>query len=177
MKNELRILFKQIRKDIKIQPELYVEQLQKIISTDSSISIYYPLANELNILSILPFLSKNKILLPILQQETEPLLFSKFIINQTKLQMNKFKIFEPIEQEYEIPQFCIVPLLCFDPLNKHRIGYGGGFYDRTIAHYRSQNHNTKFIGFGHELLKVKNIPYNINDQQLDFIITDQYVYH
>ncbi|CAD8151545.1 unnamed protein product [Paramecium octaurelia] len=176
MKNELRILFKQIRKDIKIQPELYAQQLKQIIQPESSISIYYPLVNELNILSILPYLSKNKILLPIMQKQTEPLLFSVYIQNKTELQLNKFKILEPVDKNYEIPQFCIVPLLCFDPQNKHRIGYGGGYYDRTIEDYRSKNYNTKFIGFGHELLKVNNIPYTDNDQQLDFIITDQQIY-
>lgn len=44
----------------------------------------------------------------------------------------------------------IVPLLAFDPETKHRLGNGGGYYDRTIKEYRDKKINCIFVGLGHE---------------------------
>ena len=44
----------------------------------------------------------------------------------------KFDIMEPSNNKYIEPNILIVPLVAFDP--KNRLGYGGGFYDRTIAY-------------------------------------------
>ena len=52
----------------------------------------------------------------------------------------------------------LVPLLSFDPVNMTRLGYGGGYYDRTIEHARAQNSNLMTIGIALECLKHDNLP-------------------
>jgi 5-formyltetrahydrofolate cyclo-ligase len=53
------------------------------------------------------------------------------------------------------PSLLLVPLTCFNPKSKHRIGYGGGYYDRYINHSRSNRLGQTFIGVGSEQLKTE----------------------
>jgi len=71
------------------------------------------------------------------------------------------------------PQFdaVIVPMLGFDP-NLHRIGYGGGYYDKFLA---TQKHAKK-IGGCFEKGKVQHIPAEPHDILLDTIITEVNTY-
>jgi 5-formyltetrahydrofolate cyclo-ligase len=65
----------------------------------------------------------------------------------------------------------IVPMLGFD-LNLHRIGYGGGYYDKFLA---KQKHARK-IGVCFEVLKVRYIPVEPHDISLDNVVTEVKVY-
>ena len=73
----------------------------------------------------------------------------------------------------------LVPLLSFDPVNLTRLGYGGGYYDRTIEQARAQNNNLMTIGIALECLKHENLPIdqsNGADQPLDYIVTENGTY-
>ena len=59
-------------------------------------------------------------------------------------------------------------LLLFDK-SLHRLGYGGGFYDRTIQHFR-QKDNTKFIGICYPAQIIPKLPRVEHDQKLDFLV-------
>ena len=48
---------------------------------------------------------------------------------------------------YVQPEVILVPFLCFDE-KKNRLGYGGGYFDATIRHYRENDIKCKFIGIG-----------------------------
>ena len=69
------------------------------------------------------------------------------------------------------PEIVLVPLLGFDRLG-HRLGYGGGFYDRTLRALRA--HGTVLaagIAFaGQEMI----LPHDANDEALDWIVTEAY---
>ncbi len=66
----------------------------------------------------------------------------------------------------------IVPMLGFDPVSLHRIGYGGGYYDKFLA---TQPRAQK-IGVCFELGKVKSLPTEPHDMSLDEIITENDTY-
>jgi 5-formyltetrahydrofolate cyclo-ligase len=68
------------------------------------------------------------------------------------------------------PDYIIIPLYAFDE-NGHRLGYGGGYYDRTLPLYDSIK-----IGVGYEEQKVENIPVDEFDVRMDLIITDSKFY-
>jgi 5-formyltetrahydrofolate cyclo-ligase len=72
------------------------------------------------------------------------------------------------------PDVVIVPLLAFDAAG-HRLGYGGGYYDRTLAQLRRQG-RVQAVGFAYDGQKVPALPCHEGDQRLDAIVTDQAVY-
>jgi 5-formyltetrahydrofolate cyclo-ligase len=70
-----------------------------------------------------------------------------------------------------VPNVLIVPLLAFD-MGGYRLGYGGGFYDRTLAKLRALAHITA-IGFAYEGQAVDAVPHAEYDQPLDAIATER----
>ncbi|WP_394154275.1 5-formyltetrahydrofolate cyclo-ligase [Loktanella salsilacus] len=69
-----------------------------------------------------------------------------------------------------IPQILIVPLVAFD-LRGGRLGYGGGFYDRTLQALRAQG-PVLAIGFAFAAQQTADLPLEPTDQPLDMIVTE-----
>ena len=72
------------------------------------------------------------------------------------------------------PDVLIVPLLAFDRRG-YRLGYGGGFYDRTLEGLRAQKTVTA-IGFAFAAQEVDEVPTEPTDQVLDLIVTEKEVF-
>ena len=70
-----------------------------------------------------------------------------------------------------VPDVLLVPMLAFDS-DGYRIGWGGGFYDRTIATLRSQR-PTLVIGVAYSGQRVDAVPRGDHDQPLDWVVTDE----
>jgi 5-formyltetrahydrofolate cyclo-ligase len=64
----------------------------------------------------------------------------------------------------------LVPLLAFDR-NGHRLGYGGGFYDRTLAHLRRKKKVTA-IGVAYSGQEMSQVPSGMMDERLDYVLTE-----
>ena len=73
-----------------------------------------------------------------------------------------------------IPRFLIVPLLAFDRRG-FRLGYGGGFFDRTIAELRQRSKTIFAMGVGFALQEVPEVPALDYDQRLDAVATEAYL--
>ena len=71
-----------------------------------------------------------------------------------------------------MPDFVLVPLLAFTP-DGHRLGYGGGYYDRTLAALRAQKPEILAIGLAFAAQEVTHLPLDTNDQLLDWIVTER----
>ena len=79
-----------------------------------------------------------------------------------------FGIHEPMDiWPRATPQLLLVPLLAFDRRG-HRLGYGGGYYDRTLAARK-----TRAIGVAYAGQEVSSLPAGAHDMALDGIITEQ----
>lgn len=90
------------------------------------------------------------------------------------LSEGKYHIPEPVSDEVLEPKpndIMIVPGLAFD-VNGYRIGQGGGYYDRYLA-----KHSCIRIGLCRERFLLKEIPTMWNDIPVDFVITENAVYH
>jgi 5-formyltetrahydrofolate cyclo-ligase len=70
-----------------------------------------------------------------------------------------------------VPDVLIVPLLAFDS-EGYRLGYGGGFYDRTLHKLRG-NGNALAVGVGYAAQHVARVPRDEYDQPLDWIVTEK----
>jgi 5-formyltetrahydrofolate cyclo-ligase len=77
----------------------------------------------------------------------------------------------PASGDWMVPQIVIVPLVAFDR-NGGRLGYGGGFYDRTLQKLRAAQ-PTLAIGFAYTMQEDENLPLEATDQPLDLIVTEQ----
>ena len=65
--------------------------------------------------------------------------------------------------------------MAFD-LYGFRIGYGGGFYDKTISYLNAINHNFLTIGFAYDDQRVNDVVHNDLDQKLNYILTEKQLY-
>ena len=70
-----------------------------------------------------------------------------------------------------MPHLLLVPLLAFDQ-HGHRLGYGGGFYDRTLYAYRSGPHSLRAIGVAYAAQEMDSLPVEAHDMPLDGILTE-----
>lgn len=77
----------------------------------------------------------------------------------------------PAEGAWIEPEVVIVPLVAFDARG-YRLGYGGGFYDRTLQALRARR-PTLALGFAFAAQEVPEVPIEPTDQRLDAVITEQ----
>lgn len=86
------------------------------------------------------------------------------------------KIFEPTSNKTTLPNIIIVPLLCFDK-KLNRLGYGKGFYDKTISKI-DKNLQVITVGLAYDFqLAKQDLPTDPHDQKLNFIVTETKVFY
>ena len=69
------------------------------------------------------------------------------------------------------PSLILVPLVGFD-LKGRRLGYGGGFYDRTLEQLKQSGPLT-VVGLAYAAQKLAKVPAEAHDMRLDWVITEQ----
>ena len=118
---------------------------------------------------------KRTLSFPVIQKNSQELIFKKSLSNEN-FKLGKYDIPEPISENKEIlPQLFFVPCLGFD-LNGYRVGYGGGFYDKTFAKFKRLNLKFYTVGFSFDDQKQKEIPRENFDYKLDFVLTEKQLY-
>lgn len=112
--------------------------------------------------------------LPVVTARAVPLVFRLW--QGGPLQPGPFGTSHPAESAPLVtPQVLIVPLAAFDRAG-NRLGYGGGYYDRTLQLLRSAGQVTA-IGLAFATQELPAIPAEPFDQQLDMIVTDRDIIH
>mgnify|MGYP000193770981 FL=1 len=106
---------------------------------------------------------------PVIQRLGLPLKFSRWSPG-CKLKEGPFGAMIPEADEFIEPEILIVPLVAFDRRGG-RLGYGGGFYDRTLEMLRAKR-PTLAIGFAYAAQEAEALPLEPTDQPLDMIVTE-----
>lgn len=106
---------------------------------------------------------------PVIEGTAQPLRFSEWTPD-AKMTDGPFGAQVPATAVFFEPQIVIVPLLAFDRAGG-RLGYGGGFYDRTLEQLRSRR-STLAIGFAFAGQEVAACPLEPTDQPLNMIVTE-----
>lgn len=106
---------------------------------------------------------------PVIQGAGLPLRFSRWEPG-CALKDGPFGARVPEREEYFEPEIVIVPLVAFDRTGG-RLGYGGGFYDRTLELLRAKR-PTLAIGFAFAAQEAESLPLEPTDQPLDMLITE-----
>lgn len=107
---------------------------------------------------------------PVIEARAQPLKFRQWE-PESELVEGQFGAFVPAGGAWIEPEILIVPLLAFDR-NGGRLGYGGGFYDRTLEMLRARR-ATLAIGFAFGAQEANDLPLEPTDQPLDMLVTER----
>ena len=87
-----------------------------------------------------------------------------------------FGIPEPELSNDELkPDLIFVPCLAFDSKG-FRLGYGGGYYDRTFEYFESINHKFISIGYAYEKQMTDTVITDEKDYKLNYVLTEKQLY-
>ena len=109
---------------------------------------------------------------PVIEAPATPLRFAIWTPD-TPMVEGAFKAQIPQVITWMTPEVVIVPLVAFDRQGG-RLGYGGGFYDRTLEGLRTEGPITA-IGFAFAAQEADGLPLEPTDQPLDMIVTEREV--
>jgi 5-formyltetrahydrofolate cyclo-ligase len=141
------------------------------LPADAVVSGFAPMADELRIWPLLRRLARDgvRLALPVMQGKGQPLLFRAWSAGDA-MDGGVWGIAEPKADKPVLePDVLLVPLLAFDR-DGWRLGYGGGFYDRTLAALRERKRITA-VGIAYDGQEVDEIPRLGYDQRLDWVLT------
>jgi 5-formyltetrahydrofolate cyclo-ligase len=142
-----------------------------LLAPDSVVSGFAPMPDELRVWPLLRRLAGEgfRLALPVMQGKGLPLLFRAWKPGDA-MDKGVWDIPEPRADKPAVePDILLVPLLAFDRQG-WRLGYGGGFYDRTLAELRARKGVTA-VGLGYDQQQVDAVPHLPYDQQLDWVLT------
>ncbi len=137
------------------------------------ISVFYPLRDEPDTLPLLTALAENAFMtaLPVVVGRRSALIFRLWRPGELT-HAGAMSIREPVEEApVAEPDLLFVPLACFDRRG-HRIGYGAGYYDRTLARLRAMK-PIHAVGVCYGVCEVADVPFETHDQTLDAVVTEQ----
>ena len=139
------------------------------------ISGYMPIRTEIDPLpAMAEAAAYGPVGVPVIQAAGQPLLFSAWEPD-APMKEGPFGAQIPARDDFFEPEIVIVPLVAFDGQGG-RLGYGGGFYDRTLEQLRAKR-ATLAIGFAYAAQEAEELPLEPTDQQLDMIVTERDVRH
>ena len=151
-----------------------LEQFDRAIAapTGSVVSGYWPLGDEANVMTLLRALGGRgfEMALPVVPVRDRALTFRRWRLGDA-MKAGPFEIAEPsADAPMMAPDLILTPLLAFDRAGR-RLGYGGGYYDRTIAELRKAKTVT-VVGIAYAAQEYNAIPCGATDVPLDWIVTE-----
>jgi 5-formyltetrahydrofolate cyclo-ligase len=138
-----------------------------------AVSAYWPMREEMDVKPLLRELVRLgcAVALPVVVGKGKPLVFRRWRPGMV-LQSGTFGLSEPGADEPEVtPRIVFAPLLAFDRRG-NRIGWGAGFYDRTLAGLRARGPVTA-VGVAYAAQELADVPADAHDQPLDWIATER----
>jgi len=139
----------------------------------SVVAGYIPLKNEVSCKTIMQTLASqgHTTCLPVVIERNAPLIFRQYRLGE-ELVRGKIGAFEPLSDAREvIPDVLVIPLLGFNRKG-NRLGYGTGFYDRTLEQLRKMK-PIKAIGVAYSIQEIPDFPVEEHDTALNTIITEK----
>lgn len=134
------------------------------------LSGYLPIRSEIDPLpAMIEAAAHGPVAVPVIMERGQALKFSRWT-PEGSLRAGPFGVQVPQVDDFLIPEIVIVPLVAFTRAGG-RLGYGGGFYDRTLEMLRARR-GTLAIGFAYGAQAAESLPLEPTDQILDMIVTD-----
>ncbi|MGJ8585107.1 MAG: 5-formyltetrahydrofolate cyclo-ligase [Marinosulfonomonas sp.] len=134
------------------------------------ISAYMPIRTEVDILPAMHALSAHAtIAVPVIPGLDQKLDFHRWTPKMAMIP-GPFGAQVPAEHEVVVPDIVLLPMLAFDAAG-NRLGYGGGFYDRTLEDLRRAG-DVLAIGIAYDAQEAAKLPVEATDQRLDGVVTE-----
>ena len=146
--------------------------LRALITPSNVIAGYMPIGSEIDCVPLLKRLAAADVglCLPVVTGPEVPLIFCRWQPDD-RLVSGSFGISEPAATTPDVsPQVLLVPMLAFDRRG-NRLGYGGGYYDRTLKELRATG-DVVAIGVAFAGQLRDKVPVSDADQPLDWILTE-----
>lgn len=132
---------------------------------------YMPMRTEIDPLPAMTKAARSgPVGVPVISGPNQPLEFRQWRPEAAMVE-GAFGALIPETGEWITPEVVIVPLVAFTARGD-RLGYGGGFYDRTLERLRAAR-PTVAIGFAYAAQKADHLPLEPTDQPLDLIVTEE----
>lgn len=138
----------------------------------SVVAGYSPIGDEIDPTPLLETFhcEQARLALPRVDAKAKPLSFRAFSPGD-ELEAGAFGVKAPAAKAAVLrPALILVPLLAFDETGR-RLGYGGGFYDRTLEALRKEG-PVVAVGLAFQTQRVRRVPTDSLDQRLDYIVTE-----
>ena len=132
---------------------------------------YLPIRNEISPLPLIAALQEagQQTALPVTPTEGHPLSFLLWAVGDA-LEDGRYGTRQPpVNGTPVVPNVILAPLLAFDSAGC-RLGYGGGFYDRTIADFVARGYKTSVVGLAYDGQKLDRIPVGPHDMPMDAVL-------
>ena len=139
----------------------------------ATVSVYWPIRDELDSRPLLHALAESgaTCALPAVVGRGRPLVFRRWRPGDTLIEAG-FGLREPAGSAAPLtPRIVVAPLLAVDPAGR-RLGYGGGYYDRTIAALRRAG-EVVAVGIGYDVQIRPSVPAGPDDMRVDWVVSDQ----
>jgi 5-formyltetrahydrofolate cyclo-ligase len=136
------------------------------------VSGYWPIRDEITPVPLMKWLHDTnvQVVLPAVVEEEGLLRFRRWQPDM-ELEPGPFGTSHPPSDIGEArPTIVCVPLLAFDD-NGNRLGYGAGYYDRTLAALRG-GESPLHVGLAYEAQRVESVPTHIGDERLHWVVTE-----
>lgn len=143
-----------------------------VVETPGCVSGYLPIGSEIDPQPAMAAMAARgaTLALPVMAGPAAPLWFSWWTPG-APTQIGPFGVAVPLDDYPVQPDMVIAPLLAFDRTGA-RLGYGGGYYDRTLAAMRAAR-PVLAVGLAYAAQEVAAAPMDDTDQRLDLIVTER----
>ncbi len=135
------------------------------------LGFYWPIRHEINLLPwarALAQANEATLCLPVVVQPESPLEYWRWTPD-TAMQPGFWNIPVPVERHVVTPNIVLAPLVGYDAAH-YRLGYGGGYFDRTLAAAQSR---PIAIGVGYDYSALDTINPQPHDIPMDAVLTEQ----
>ncbi len=146
-----------------------VAHLQAALPLPRIVAFCWPIKHEPDVRAAIPRWAAQGVLaaLPVVVREDAPLAF-RLWTPDTPLAADRYGIPTPTGGEFVQPDMLLLPLNGFDG-DGYRLGYGGGYFDRTLA---ALSPRPLAVGVGFEINRLPTIRPERHDQRLDWLVTE-----
>jgi len=137
------------------------------------VSGFMPIGSEINPIPLMQRLAAEgaTLALPVVIGRGKPLEMRAWAFGAPLIEQQWNIKIPPPEAPAVDPDIMLVPLAAFDRTG-HRIGYGAGYYDMTIAGLRARK-KLVTIGLAFAVQEVAAVPASAHDERLDFVMTER----